>query len=130
MRVFTLILLCQLSVSGCQHQPAGSVQVAAPANEMAGRLEAALAMQEGTARHNSLVQVAELAAEKGDGDVVLRAISAVDEGTARNNLCATCASALASHGQTSVATDIAKQITNETQRSNVLAGIATGNQSE
>jgi hypothetical protein len=81
---------------------------------MAGRLNAALAMEEGTARHNTLVQCAKDAAEAGDGDVVLKAIAAISEGAARDNLCAMCSESLAKQGNPSAATAVAKQITNAT----------------
>jgi hypothetical protein len=118
-----IIRICLLLVlfAGCDRQvPATS--------EFSGRLEAALAMKSGTARHNTLVKLAESAAQAGDGDVVLNAIAAVDEGTARDNTCAVCSLALAKQGKTSEATAVAKQIANETQRNNTLTQIASGGQ--
>jgi hypothetical protein len=110
-------------LSGCHVQePAASTST----SEFSGRLDAALAMKEGTARHNTLVKLAENAAHAGNGDVVLKAIAAVDAGTARDNTCAVCSLALAKKGKTSEATVAANEIRDETQRSNVLTQIATG----
>jgi hypothetical protein len=95
-------------------------------SEFSGRLEAALAMKDGTARHNTLVNLAENAAQAGDGDIVIKTIAAVDAGTSRDNLCAICSIALAKQGKTSEATAVAKEITSETQRNNTLTQIATG----
>lgn len=95
-------------------------------SELSGRLEAALAMKDGTSRHNTLVKLADNAARAGDGDVVLKAIAAVDAGTSRDNLCAKCSLTLAEQGKTSEATAVAKEIANETQRNNTLTQIASG----
>ena len=89
-------------------------------------MDAALAMKEGTSRHNTLVKLAEDAAKAGDGDIVLKAIAEVDPGTARDNTCAICSEALAKQGKTSEATAVAKQIANETSRNNMLGKIASG----
>jgi hypothetical protein len=67
--MFSALLI--LAVLGCQEH--GRRPQDAPRTEMQGRLEAALAMDEGVARHNMLVQCARDAAEAGDGDVVLEA---------------------------------------------------------
>jgi hypothetical protein len=83
-------------------------------------------MKDDTARHNTLVTLAENAAKVGEGDVVLRAIAAVDAGTARDNTCAICSLALARQGKTAEATAVAKEIADETARNNTLARIATG----
>ena len=83
-------------------------------------------MKDGTSRHNTLVKLAEDAAQAGNGVVVLKAIAAVDAGTARDNTCAICSGALARQGKTSEATAIAKEIANETARNNALAQIASG----
>ena len=50
---------------GCQ-DPTPTTTV--PPTEMSGRLDAALAMNKDTARHNTLVKLAQDAAEAGDGD--------------------------------------------------------------
>ena len=54
--VFTLLLLA--SILGCQNQSKtgnqGTAQSQTASNEMTGRLEAALEMEAGTARHNAL----------------------------------------------------------------------------
>lgn len=85
-------------------------------------------MKNDTARHNTLVKLAEDAAHAGNGDVVLKAIAAVDAGTARDNTCAICSGALAKQGKTSEATAVAKEIADETARNNTLAQIASGGQ--
>lgn len=119
MRNITRICLLLVLFAGCDRQvPATS--------EFSGRLEAALAMKDGTARNNTLVKLAESAAQAGDGDVVLNAIAAVEAGTGRDNTCAVCSLALAKQGKTSAATAVAKEIANETQRNNTLTQIATG----
>jgi TRAP-type C4-dicarboxylate transport system substrate-binding protein len=115
------LLLCL--VSGCKDQ--GSAQNP-PQTELSGKLDAALAMNEGTSRHNTLVKLAEDAAKAGDGDLVLKVIAEVDAGTARDNTCAICSEALAKQGNTSAATAVAKQIANETSRNNMLGKIASG----
>lgn len=97
-----------------------------PPSEMSSRLDAALAMKADTSRHNTLVRVAQDAAEAGDGDVVLKAIAAIDAGTARDNLCSTCSKALAKKGKTSEATAVAMQLANDTSRNNLLSQIASG----
>ncbi len=97
-----------------------------PSTKMSGRLESALAMKDDTSRHNTLVKLAEDAAQAGNGDVVLKAIAAVDAGTARDNTCAICSGELARQGRTLEATAIAKEIANETARNNTLAQIASG----
>jgi hypothetical protein len=124
-RTFTRICLLLLLLAGCDHQ----VPVTGTGtSEFSGRLEAALAMENGTAKHNTLVKLAENAAQAGDGDVVLKAIAAVDAGTFRDNTCAICSLALAKQGKTLEATAVAKEIANETQRNNTLTQIATGGQ--
>ena len=123
MKIVTSICLLFILVTGCQ-DPASTMT--APPTEISGRLDAALAMKEDTARHNTLVKLAQDAAEAGDGDVVLKAIEAVDAGTARDNTCAICSEALARKGKTSEATAVAKQISNETARNNTLSKIASG----
>jgi hypothetical protein len=115
------LLLCL--ISGCKDQGATKNP---PQTELSGKLDAALAMKEGTSRHNTLVKLAEDAAKAGDGDIVLKAIAEVDAGTARDNTCAICSEALAKQGKTSEATAVAKQIANETSRNNMLGRIASG----
>jgi hypothetical protein len=115
------LLLCL--ISGCKDK--GSTKNP-PQTELSGKLDAALAMKEGTSRHNTLVKLAEDAAKAGDGDIVLKAIAEVDAGTARDNTCAICSEALAKQGKTSEATAIAKQIANETSRNNMLGKISSG----
>jgi hypothetical protein len=83
-------------------------------------------MKKDTARHNTLVKLAQDAAEAGDGNVVFKAIEAVDAGTARDNTCAICSEALARKGRTPEATAVAQQISNETARNNALGKIASG----
>ena len=123
MKVVTGFCLLLILVSGCD-DPA-STTTASPAG-ISGRLDAALAMQGDTARHNALVKLAQDAAEAGDGDVVLKAIEAIDAGTARDNTCAMCSEALARMGRTAAATAVAKQISDETARKNTLSKIASG----
>ncbi|QDV30148.1 hypothetical protein Spb1_20760 [Planctopirus ephydatiae] len=123
LRNISRILLLLVLFTGCVRQEPAPV---AGTTELSGRLEAALAMKDGTAKHNTLVKLAENAAQAGDGEVVLNAIAAVDTGTARDNTCAICSLVLAKHGKTSEATAVAKKIENETQRNNTLTQIATG----
>lgn len=125
LRNITRICLLLVLFAGCGRAVPATVT---GSSEFSGRLEAALAMKDGTARHNTLVKLAENAAEAGDGNVVLDAIAAVDAGTARDNTCAACSIALAKQGKTSEATAVAKKIANETQRNNTLTQIATGSQ--
>ncbi len=94
-------------------------------SEFAGRFEAVLAMENDTSRHNTLVRLAEDAANAGDGDLVLKVIEHVEAGTARSNTCAICSEALLKRGMTSAATAVALQIENETSRNNMLARIAS-----
>jgi hypothetical protein len=122
-KVVTGVCLLLILVSGCD-DPA-STTTASPAG-ISGRLDAALAMQGDTVRHNALVKLAQDAAEAGDGDVVLKAIEAIDAGTARDNTCAMCSEALARMGRTAAATAVAKQISDETARKNTLSKIASG----
>lgn len=125
LRNITRIFLLLVLFAGCDRQ----VPATAPGtSEFSGRLEAALAMKNGTSRHNTLVKLAENAAQAGDGEVVIKTIAAVDAGTARDNTCAICSLALAKQGKTSEATAVAKEIANETQRNNTLTQIATGDQ--
>jgi hypothetical protein len=119
----TRIGLLLVLFAGCYRQVPTTLT---PATELSGRLEAAVAMKNDTARHNTLVTLAESAAQAGDGDIVLKAIAAVDAGTARDNTCAICSKALAKQGKTSEATAVAKEIANETARNNTLAQIASG----
>ncbi len=121
--IITNMFLLLFLFSGCKDQGATK---SSPPTELSGRLDAALAMKEGTSRHNMLVKLAEDAANAGDGDTVLKAIAQVDPGTARDNTCAICSEALAKQGKTSEATMVAKQIVNETSRNNALARIASG----
>jgi hypothetical protein len=121
----TRICLLLVLFAGCHSQ---QTPTSTSTSEFSGRLDAALAMKEGTARHNTLVKLAESAAQASDGDVVLKAIAAVDAGTARNNTCAICSLALAKQGKTSEATAVAKEITDETARNNTLAQIASAGQ--
>ncbi len=123
LKTITNICLLLILVAGC---PGQSSTKTAPTTEMSGRLDAALAMEKNTARHNTLVNVAREAAEAGDSDVVLKAIEAIDAGTAHDNLCSTCSETLSKKGKTSEATAIAKQIANEGARNNALGRIATG----
>ena len=123
MKIFANICLLLSFIAGCQ-QPVSTMS--APKTEMTGRLEAALTMKKGAARHNALVHVAQDAAEAGDGDVVLKAIAAIDDGTAHDNLCSTCSEALAKQGKISEATAVAKQLANDAARNNLLGRIATG----
>ena len=123
MKIVTSICLRLILVTGCQDPAA---PVTAPPTEISGRLGAALEMKKGTARHNTLVKLAQDAAEAGDGNVVFKAIEAVDAGTARDNTCAICSEALARKGKTSEATAVAKQISNEMARNNALSRIASG----
>jgi hypothetical protein len=118
--IITNIFLLLFLFTGCKDQGATK---SSPPTELSGRLDAALAMKEGTSRHNTLVKLAEDAAKVGDGDTVLKAIAQVDQGTARDNTCAICSEALAKQGKTSEATMVAKQIAGETSRNNALARI-------
>jgi hypothetical protein len=122
-KIGTSICLLLILVAGCQ-DPASTMT--APPTEISGRLGAALEMKKGTARHNTLVRLAQDAAEAGDGNVVFKAIEAVDAGTARDNTCAICSAALARKGKTSEATAVANQISNETARNNALSKVASG----
>jgi hypothetical protein len=119
--------ICLLLVlfAGCDRQVPATVT---GTSDFSGRLEDALAMKNGTAQHNTLVKLAENAAQAGDGDVVLKTIAAVDSGTFRDSTCAICSLALAKQGKASEATAVAKEIANETQRNNTLTQIATGGQ--
>ncbi len=94
-------------------------------SEIEGRFEAALAMENDTSRHNTLVRLAEDAANAGYGELVLNVIAEVDAGTARNNTCAICVEALLKHGMTSAATVVALQMDNNSARHNTLAKIAS-----
>lgn len=120
--ISNLFLLLSVCI-GCKDQGATK---SSPTTELSGRLDAALAMKEGTSRHNTLVMLAEDAAKAGDGDTVLKAIAQVDARTARDNTCVICSEALAKQGKTSEATAVAKQIANETSRNNMLGKIASG----
>jgi hypothetical protein len=121
--IITNIFLLLFLFTGCKDQGATK---SSPPTELSGRLDAALAMKEGTSRHNTLVKLAEDAAKAGDGDTVLKAIAEVDAGISRDNTCAICSEALAKQGKTSEATAVAKQIANETSRNNMLGKIASG----
>jgi len=88
------------------------------------RFQAALALENDTARHNTLVRLAQDAANAGDGDLVLKVIKHVNAGTARSNTCAICSEALLNRGLISAATAVAHQIEDDTSRSNMLARIA------
>ena len=121
--IITNMFLLLFLFTGCEDQGATK---SSPPTELSGRLAAALAMKEGTSRHNTLVKLAEDAAKAGDGDIVLKAIAEVDAGTSRDNTCAICSEALAKQGKTSEATAVAKQIANETSRNNMLGKIASG----
>lgn len=94
--------------------------------ELSDKLNAALAMDKGTPRHNTLCQIATEAASAGEVDLVFKAITEIDPNH-RNNLLSTCSKALAKHGKTPEAVSLAKQITNDTSRNNLLAQIAGGN---
>jgi hypothetical protein len=124
------LLVCALLVLsfGCEDQASPNAKTPSedqsPSTEMEGRLEAALAMAEGVLRHNTLVNVAKDAADKGEGEVVLRAVAAMGNGVARDNLCAACSLRLAKQGMSSMATSIAKEMADENARNNVLARIA------
>lgn len=87
-------------------------------------------MDESTARQNALVVAAKNAAEKGDGDAVLKATAGISAGTARDNLCVNGSQILTKLGETAIATNIANEIENDTSRNNVLASIATNEGSE
>lgn len=120
--IITNIFLLLFLFTGCKDQGATK---SSPPTELSGRLDAALAMKEGTSRHNTLVKLAEDAAKAGDGDTVLKAIAEVDAGTLRDNTCAICSEALAKQGKTYEATAVAKQIANEMSRNNMLGKIAS-----
>lgn len=120
--IITNIFLLLFLFTGCKDQGATK---SSPPTELSGRLDAALAMKEGTSRHNTLVKLAEDAAKAGDGDTVLKAIAEVDAGTSRDNTCAICSEALAKQGKTYEATAVAKQIANEMSRNNMLGKIAS-----
>ena len=87
MKIITNICLLLILVAGYQDQV--STMSAAP-TEISGRLDAALAMKNNTARHNTLVQVGQDAAEAGEGDVVLKVIALIDAGSSHDNLCSMC----------------------------------------
>ena len=124
MKIVAVSFCLLLLVAGCQSQ--SSAQSSTPPSEMAGRLNAALEIDDETARLNAVIKVAEDSAEAGDGEVVLQAISEIKEGVARDNVCATCSIHLAKSGNTSDATRVARQIKDETRRLNVLNSIANG----
>jgi hypothetical protein len=123
LHIITNICLLLLLVTGCQDQ---NTTKSSPQTEMSGRLEAALAMEKGTSRHNTLCGVATDAAKAGEVDVVLKAIAEIDAGTQHDNLCSQCSEALAKQGKASEATKVAKQIADETSRNNLLGRIASG----
>ena len=127
LKIITNTCLLLTFIAGCQ-QPVSTMS--APKTEMTGRLEAALAMENDTARHNALAQVAQDAVEAGDGDVVLKAIAAIDDGTAHDNLRSTCSEALAKKGKISDATAVAKQLANDAARNNLLGRIANGDKKQ
>ena len=118
------VSLLLFAVLGCRDP--GSNEANAPRSELGGRLDAALAMEEGVARHNTLVRCARAAAKAGEGDVVLEAIAAIDAGVSRDNLCAQCSEILAKQGNTAMATEVAMRMSAGVARENVLSRIATG----
>jgi hypothetical protein len=122
LKVITNICLLLVLVTGCQDQASTK---SSPQTEMSGRLDAALAMEKGTSRHNALSRCATDAAEAGEVDIVLKAIAAIGAGTARDNLCSVCSEVLAKQGKASEATKVAKQIANDTARNNMLGRIAS-----
>jgi len=117
MKRFAIILAVVVLHSGCSTTEPSEAQ---------GRLSAALALENDTARHNALLRCAEFAAEQGDAAVVATAISKVKKETARNNLGLTCSQSLAKCGKTAEATKIAQSIEDETMRRNALSDIAKG----
>jgi len=128
-----LLLLC----TGCMRQQPSAPAAGAPAAErsageddFAARLEAAKGIMTFEKRADALAQLAQDAADAGDGQVVKSAIELIQVVETRNNAAFSAALRLAKSGKGDDAVAVAKMIMSLERRDEALARIAKGNTGE
>ena len=96
------------------------------AEQLNGRLEAALKMTNHAQQHEALKAVAEDAASASAAEIVTKALDAMDNHALRNEVAADCALRIAKRGDPKSAATVAERISNRAQRDDVLSKIAKG----
>ena len=111
-------LLCVILVAGVAGS--GGCDREDSPGALADRVEAALAISNSPQKDQALQQVAEDAAEAGEGEIVRKALSGMNNGPQRDQAAQQCAHSLAKAGRRSEAVEIAKMIANSPQRDQLL----------
>jgi len=117
-----------ISVAGCGSQtPSGNGGISpAASNGLAGRLEAAKAIETRHEHDMALVALAKDAAKAGNGNVTKEAIDAIRTNREHDMAAADAAVLLAKAGKTSDAVTVAKLIKTDALRNETLAKVAKG----
>ena len=126
---FLLILVGLSFAIGCGHNTLSgtSGDSNASSNELAGRLEAAMAIRGNNSHDTALADLARDAARAGDADITKRAIGAIRTDNVHDATAAAAAVLLSSAGKSADATNVAKLIRTDNLRDHTLAKIAMGN---
>jgi hypothetical protein len=126
---FLLILVGLSFAIGCGHSTLSGTSGDTNASffELAGRLEAAMAIGSNNNRDTALADLARDAARAGDADITKRAIGAIRTDNLRDTTAAAAAVLLSSAGKLADATSVAKLIRTDNLRDQTLAKVAMGN---
>src|SRR5262245_52539679 len=112
---------------GAKPQPSAEPPKDRPsAEQLRGRLEAALGITDPVRQGEALRVVARDAADAGAGDIVLQAVKRITDVAARNEVAADCAVRLARSGDPKGANLVTDQITDPAKRNEVRAKVAEG----
>jgi predicted metal-dependent HD superfamily phosphohydrolase len=125
-RIALVVLLCV--AGGCKKSTGPAGDGAAPganaANELEGRLKAALAIFDTSKKDAALHAVADAAGAAGDSRVVKVAVGSIFNTSVKDAAADSAAVALAKAGQRTEAAEVARMIFNTAQRDATLSKLA------
>jgi hypothetical protein len=104
-----------MTTSGCGNKDSTTLE---------GRVDAALAITDSVAKNTRLTELANEAADVGNGDVCKRAIDGITDGVMRGNVAAKCARKLADSGDAKMAAEVAQLIDDQVMRDAVLSALS------
>jgi hypothetical protein len=116
------LVFAVLSLAGCGHQ---RTPHAIP-EQLKGRLDAALAINDMNQRDAALKSVAQDAAEAAEGEIVKRAVYEIHDLPMMDKVAYACALRLVERGQAQAAADTAKLMRDASKQNEVLSRIAKG----
>jgi hypothetical protein len=125
--IYSVIVAGLALVVGCG--PDGktpTVKQVQNADQLKGRLDAAMAITEPDRKNDALKSVAEDAADAGHVEYTKAAINQITEPDRKNKVAATCALKLSHKGDTGGATAIAQLITEPDLKNRTLSKISKG----